>query len=336
MADSEIKVKKAFKSAQASLNAMGLQCHDPFAQNANRDKASFGHAEKGFVFLGYHIQPGLFQPSKDARMNLLRAIDEHLNSGRTVIEQVCNGDGDRASRQRYSQTLVLIDKVIRGWGNAFAYSSAPDGGESLDRQIEQRLESFRHWFSVRIRDLDWRARRRVGGVSLLSDIEKKSLDEVPFALDATDRFCRTKNMITISCDGSLSTVVRRRGRDQGAGGWAFVVHETGYEQTGSVACATINQMELRAVIEAIRFSDKTKALQIRTDSQYVSMVVNNNEIVKTNVLMWKEYNEICVGRRLKIVWVKGHSGDIFNEKADSLARKAAEIEKNTRTENLTL
>jgi ribonuclease HI/retron-type reverse transcriptase len=328
LAESETKVQKAFISAKTSLEALGLKCHDPCAQNANRDKASSGRAEDGFVFLGYHIQPGLFQPSQAARKNLLHALDEHLTFGRTVIEEVCEGQGEFASRQRYAQTLVLIDKVIKGWGNAFAYSSAPDRGESLDLQIDKKLDSFRNWFASKISGLDWCMRRRVGGVSLLTDIEKKDLDQVPFALNAAARFSRTKTTITISTDGSLATIVRKRGRDQGPGGWAFVVHETGEERTGSAAATTINQMELRAVVEAVRFADPSKPLIIQTDSQYVAGAVKNQAVVRTNISLWKEYHELCAGRKVKIVWVKGHSGDAFNDRADKLAGQAAESEKN--------
>jgi ribonuclease HI len=78
-------------------------------------------------------------------------------------------------------------------------------------------------------------------------------------------------------------------------------------------------MELRAVIEAIKFVDPKKSITIRTDSQYVCDAVNRQNTIKSNAHLWKEYQEVIRLRRIKIVWVKGHAGDPNNERADHLA-----------------
>jgi RNA-directed DNA polymerase len=157
----------------------------------------------------------------------------------------------------------------------------------------------------------------------LVDIEPKSLDELPFVLEPGQRFATSARTITVSTDGCIATQGRRRGKDQGPGGWAFVVHETGEEGSGRVASGTNNQMELRAVIEAIKSTDPRKSIIIRTDSQYVCNAIKIQATIKTNNAMWREYEELTKDRRIKVIWIKGHFGDKYNERADRLAGEEA-------------
>jgi RNA-directed DNA polymerase len=323
---SESNVSKAFRSARELLQNLGLNCHDPFARKTEIEKASFGSAETGFVFLGYDIRPGLFQPSRTARQKLERQINEHLQFGRWSITEVRKAGDSFESRQRYIQTMALLDKVIRGWGDAFAYANASDTIEALDRHIDSKLDDFRSWFSKQIRDEDWKSRRRMGGVCLLGDIPMKSLDDVPFKLEAGKRFIRTPNTVTISTDGSTAASGKRR-KEQGPGGWAFVVHETGEKFGGRSLSTTNNRMELQAVIEAIKYVDPKKPVQIRTDSQYVTDAIAGRTVIKANADLWKEYEEISRSRRMKVIWVKGHAGDPYNEAADQLAFQQANLAK---------
>ena len=181
-----------------------LSCHDPFSNKTSADKATFGRVDAGFVFLGYDIRPGLFQPSAKARQKLEETIDSHIYFGRQAILDVKKAGNSSESRQRYAQTQVLIDKVLRGWGNSFSYSNAPATIEDLDCRIDAKLNKFRSWFSEQLRDQDWKTKRRLGGVCLLSDLAAKSLDDVPFILDRGMRFVRSTNTVTISTDGLIA------------------------------------------------------------------------------------------------------------------------------------
>jgi ribonuclease HI/retron-type reverse transcriptase len=331
LADDDRSVSRAFRSAKSFLQGMHMNCHDPFAANTNAEKAGHGMVDDGFVFLGYDIRPGLYQPSRKARQALGKAIDDHIRFGRYAISDVRSAGNSFESRQRYAQTLVLLDKVVHGWGDAFAYSNAPNTLDNLDMEISRKLDTFRDWFARQIKDQDWKTRRRLGGVGLLVDIQSKNLDDVPFTLDPGARFVRTARSVTISTDGSTAAQGRRKGKDQGPGGWAFVVHETNEEQCGRVDSATNNQMELRAVIEAIRSIDQNRPMLIRTDSQYVSAAINNGAVIKTNTALWSEYRDLAESRRIKVVWVKGHAGDKHNERADFLASQQAQLAKSERS-----
>ena len=327
LGDSERNVVRAFESAKMVLGELGLSCHDPFEKSANADKAAFGRVVDGFVFLGYDIRPGLFQPSRAARQKLEKAVDNHLYVGRRAISEVKKAANSFESRQRYSQTLTLIDKVMRGWADAFAYANARATMEDLDLSIDRKLNEFRGWFARQIENQDWKTKRRLGGVCLLTDVPTKNLDEVPFILERGARFVRTKSMLTISTDGSIAVQARKKGKDQGPGGWAFVVHETGEERGGCVASATNNQMELLAVIEAIKSTDGKCSVVIRTDSQYVHDAINHQTTIKSNTELWNEYRKVSDNRRVKVVWVKGHAGDPHNERADVLALQHANMAK---------
>ncbi|PDT71581.1 RNA-directed DNA polymerase [Bradyrhizobium sp. C9] len=325
LGETEGAVTKAFRNAQRTLQNFGLSCHDPFSPSSSRDKAGVGRAKDGFVFLGYDLRPGLFQPSRRAREKLLTKVDECISIGRSSIVEVKKTSNLEQNRQRYAQTLTLLDKVIRGWGDAFAYGNSPVTMEHLDRMIDQKIDVFRHWFARQIADGDWKTRRRLGGVCLLTDIRAKDLNDAPFSVEPGKRFARSSSTATISTDGSIISMGRRRGKDQGPGGWAFVVHETNEEVGGSVSSTTNNQMELLAVIEAIRYIDPNRPVIIRTDSQYVTDAANGRTVVKQNADLWKEFNELKKSRRVKVVWVKGHAGDPFNETADRLAQAHARL-----------
>ena len=325
MSDQQRRVNKAFESAKKFLGDLGLKCHDPFAKNADQTKTQHGATEAGFIFLGYDIRPGLFQPSEKARKKLENTIDARINTAKKNILDLKSERGESDDTLRYSQTLSGIDRVIRGWGNAFSYGNTPSTIEQLDIAIDTRLNSFRNWFADQIRDQDWKTKRRMGGVCLLSDIKTKSFDEVPFKLTSSGRFVKSAKTITISTDGSVITKGKRLGRDRGIGGWAFVVHETGQEISGSCLDTTNNQMELMAVIEAIKNAPIENSLRIRTDSQYVAGIINQGNLVRTNPALWKEYHSLAQSRRIKVEWVKGHSGDRFNERADVLANQKAKL-----------
>ena len=60
--------------------------------------------------------------------------------------------------------------------------------------------------------------------------------------------------------------------------------------------------------------------------------VNGNTPVKSNTDLWKELEAILKDKdraAVKVVWVKGHAGNEFNEMADKLANAAAKEAANT-------
>ncbi|MDC0938826.1 ribonuclease HI [Candidatus Pelagibacter sp.] len=140
-------------------------------------------------------------------------------------------------------------------------------------------------------------------------------------------------MIKIYTDGSCLS-------NPGDGGWAAIININGEikEISGSEKNTTNNRMELLAPIRALKEMKQSDQIEIYTDSQYVKLgitewintwVVNNwktskKEDVK-NKDLWVELYDLNKSLNVKWNWIKAHAGNVMNEKVDSLAKKAANL-----------
>ena len=126
----------------------------------------------------------------------------------------------------------------------------------------------------------------------------------------------------------------------GPGGWAFIIkYNSGKikEFSGSEKYTTNNKMELTAAIKAVEYFKKKIIINLYTDSKYLKDGItiwikkwklngwktSNKKKVKNSDL-WKVLEEGIKDHEIHWVWVKGHNENIFNEKADMLAKKAIE------------
>ncbi|MDF3021594.1 MAG: rnhA [Steroidobacteraceae bacterium] len=139
-----------------------------------------------------------------------------------------------------------------------------------------------------------------------------------------------ENIVEIYTDGAC------RG-NPGPGGWAalllFGEHER--ELSGAEAQTTNNRMELTAVIRALEALKRPVQGRIYTDSQYVRQgilewVANwkkrgwktaDKKPVK-NQDLWQALDALAGMHQLEWHWVKGHSGNVGNERVDELANRA--------------
>lgn len=125
----------------------------------------------------------------------------------------------------------------------------------------------------------------------------------------------------------------------GPGGWGVILRsgDTERELSGSEAETTNNRMELRAAIEGLASLSQPATVEIYTDSIYVcdgmtrwihgwkknGWKTAGKKPVKNDDL-WRQLDTLVAGYRVEWRWVKGHAGHPDNERADKLARKAAE------------
>ena len=138
------------------------------------------------------------------------------------------------------------------------------------------------------------------------------------------------NEVTIYTDGACSG-------NPGKGGWGAILinaKETKYV-SGSKQLTTNNQMELIATIEALKAILKPSNIALYTDSQYVKNGITSwifnwkkngwktaNKKPVANKDLWIELEKYVDFHSVNWFWVKGHSGDHYNEIADELAVKA--------------
>jgi ribonuclease HI len=125
----------------------------------------------------------------------------------------------------------------------------------------------------------------------------------------------------------------------GPGGWAAVLRWRGVERelSGGDPATTNNRMELTAAIEGLEALKRGVAVRVYTDSTYLRDGISrwihrwkrsgwrtaDKKPVK-NVDLWQRLDEAIARHRVEWQWLRGHSGHPENERADRLARAAAE------------
>ena len=137
-----------------------------------------------------------------------------------------------------------------------------------------------------------------------------------------------KNLV-VSTDGSALS------NPNGPMGWAWADHEGGDADAGGASNGTNQIGELCAVLQALRAHPGECPLVIQTDSQY-AINCSTTWVPGWKKKGWKNSQGKPVKNRplieaidqeiqarpgsVSFVWVKGHAGDTFNEKVDTLAR----------------
>jgi ribonuclease HI len=123
----------------------------------------------------------------------------------------------------------------------------------------------------------------------------------------------------------------------GPGGWGAVLKmgETEKDISGGERATTNNRMELMGAIEALNALKKPCNVRLHTDSKYVQHGITqwiHNWKKKgwrtasgspvANADLWQALEAAAARHTIEWQWVKGHAGDVMNERADALARAA--------------
>jgi len=126
----------------------------------------------------------------------------------------------------------------------------------------------------------------------------------------------------------------------GPGGWGAWLQyaDAGKELFGGEPATTNNRMELTAVIEALVALKRSCDITLHTDSEYVRKGMTewlsgwksrgwrtaDRKPVK-NADLWQRLDALAQLHHIDWRWVKGHSGDPGNERADELANRGADL-----------
>jgi ribonuclease HI len=119
----------------------------------------------------------------------------------------------------------------------------------------------------------------------------------------------------------------------GPGGWGAVIHYNDQEHqlSGNEKDSTNNRMEMKAMIEALRFlkkkiaeKDLTEAtIELYSDSNLLIQTLNKGWKRKANLDFWAELDAARAWLNISWIWVKAHANNKYNNVADELAQKAA-------------
>lgn len=179
----------------------------------------------------------------------------------------------------------------------------------------------------------------VTGVELERELARERLEsEQSFRRPSKSRhfssvwgsFVFMNKKITIYTDGAASG-------NPGKAGWGvvFLMEDKIWELGGGSKHATNNQMELTAGIEALKYLKKEKInmpVEIFSDSKYMILGITEwiHNWIKNNwrsaskkpVLnreLWQELHELNQELKPKWIYVEGHNGDKWNDRADEIA-----------------
>ena len=137
-------------------------------------------------------------------------------------------------------------------------------------------------------------------------------------------------IVSIYTDGACSP-------NPGPGGWGAILFWNNQvkEISGSEAQTTNNRMELTAAVKALQLLKRKSVVILYTDSTYLrngitqwivqwkhkGWKLRNNQPVK-NVDLWQELDRLNSFHEVTWEWVKAHSSNKWNNRADTLARNA--------------
>ena len=134
--------------------------------------------------------------------------------------------------------------------------------------------------------------------------------------------------VTVYTDGACSG-------NHGPGGWGAVLIYGKVEKdlSGGESDTTNNRMELMAAIKSLEALKQRCKVDLYTDSRYVMdgitrwmagwkknrWLTSARKPVK-NQELWQRLDAAVAAHEVHWNWVRGHSGDVMNERADQLAR----------------
>ena len=125
----------------------------------------------------------------------------------------------------------------------------------------------------------------------------------------------------------------------GPGGYGVVLFSggRGKELSDGYRLTTNNRMELMAVIVGLEALKERCEVALYSDSKYVLDALSkgwaarwrangwrrNRREAAVNPDLWDRLLDLCEFHDVEFHWVKGHSGDPYNERCDRLATEAA-------------
>ena len=134
--------------------------------------------------------------------------------------------------------------------------------------------------------------------------------------------------VTVYTDGACSG-------NPGPGGWGAIVRYKDVEKviSGGASETTNNRMELLGVISALEILKEPCAVELYSDSKYVTDALGKGWAVSwrrngwkkadkkpaLNTDLWERLLDLCETHSVTCHWVKGHAENEYNNRCDALA-----------------
>lgn len=125
------------------------------------------------------------------------------------------------------------------------------------------------------------------------------------------------------------------------GAYAYIILQDGEEiKRGAkkIMRETNNRAEIKAIMEGVLSLEEGSEITLYSDSQYALGVLSGRYKAKKNVDLIYKYRKEVKERSYDITykWVRGHSGDKWNDLCDALCNEAAGIDLNARVRRFQL
>jgi ribonuclease HI len=111
----------------------------------------------------------------------------------------------------------------------------------------------------------------------------------------------------------------------GTGGYAsiaFLHGEMYFQQVGAELKTTNNRMEFKAAIEALKKIPPDSKVILYSDSQLLCKIASKEYKAKKNKDLCEELFKTLDELEVEFKWVRGHSGNKWNEACDKLVGRA--------------
>lgn len=141
-----------------------------------------------------------------------------------------------------------------------------------------------------------------------------------------------KPQVTIYTDGACL-------KNPGPGGYGVVLLSDGQrrELSGGFRLTTNNRMEILAAIEGLKALKQPSKVLLYSDSQYLVNAMQQGWAKRwrangwrrdtgqpaINPDLWKQLLALCEQHEVTFAWVRGHAGNVENERCDRLSVQAA-------------
>lgn len=121
----------------------------------------------------------------------------------------------------------------------------------------------------------------------------------------------------------------------GPGGWGAIIlySEKEFDIRGGDKDTTNNRMEMKAIIEALKWVRQSKNvpteeldqahITVYSDSNLIMQTLNQGWKRKANTDLWAEMDKARAWLNIEWVWVKAHADNHYNNKVDEIALSEA-------------